>query len=233
MNKYIIWDFDGTLGYRSGMWAGALVEAARQVDPTGRVNEDDLRPHLKQGFPWHTPEVNHTEIVGRDEWWDALDSVSEAAFRLGGGYDAPSAQRMTALVRVIYPRPGSWQLYPDALSALQDLQRRNWRQLMLSNHVPELGDILRSLGIDRYFEHILSSARTGYEKPNRLAFQLAVQEIGPASNVCIIGDSYVADIEGARQVGIRGILVRNHDQRAEYFSESLFTVPAILDKIIS
>jgi putative hydrolase of the HAD superfamily len=43
---YLLWDFDGTLAYRHGMWSGTLVEILRQAMPACRATVDDIRPHL-------------------------------------------------------------------------------------------------------------------------------------------------------------------------------------------
>ncbi len=58
--QYLIWDFDGTLGYRSGMWSGTLLEVLRQEMPECPATVDDMRPYLQDGFPWHRPEQPHT-----------------------------------------------------------------------------------------------------------------------------------------------------------------------------
>jgi len=44
--RYLIWDFDGTLGYREGMWSATLVEVARRTAPGRAVTEEQVRPFL-------------------------------------------------------------------------------------------------------------------------------------------------------------------------------------------
>ena len=49
----VLWDFDGTLAYRDGMWRGCLVEALDEVAPGHGVIAADVKPGLRDGFPWH------------------------------------------------------------------------------------------------------------------------------------------------------------------------------------
>lgn len=58
---------------------------------------------------------------------------------------------------------------------------RVWRQLILSNHVPELVAIVEGLGIDCYFETVLRSGVTGYEKPHPASFAGALEIAGDPS----------------------------------------------------
>jgi phosphoglycolate phosphatase-like HAD superfamily hydrolase len=45
--KYLIWDFDGTLAYREGMWSGSLIEVLDREMPTHALTSDMLRPYLR------------------------------------------------------------------------------------------------------------------------------------------------------------------------------------------
>jgi putative hydrolase of the HAD superfamily len=55
-----LWDFDGTLAYRDGMWSGTLfsVLEKNKID----ISLENLKPHLAAGFTWHCPELLHKEI---------------------------------------------------------------------------------------------------------------------------------------------------------------------------
>ena len=109
--QYLIWDFDGTLGYRSGMWSGTLVEVLRQEMPECPATVEDMRPYLQAGFPWHHSEQPHTPHKTAEAWWAALLPVFERAFQYGarlgthpGSLAAASPER---LPRCCLPRRGS------------------------------------------------------------------------------------------------------------------------------
>lgn len=55
----------------------------------------------------------------------------------------------------------------------------------------------------------MTSARTGYEKPNPKMFAAALALAGTPERVWMVGDNPTADIAGAQAAGIPSILVRN------------------------
>jgi hypothetical protein len=50
LRKYLIWDFDGTLGYRSGAWRGPLAEVLLREIPESKLTAADFRPYLPRGI---------------------------------------------------------------------------------------------------------------------------------------------------------------------------------------
>ena len=60
------------------------------------------------------------------------------------------------------------------------------------------------LQITPYVHEIVSSEEAGAEKPSARIFHLALQKLKlPPERVCMIGDSYAKDVQGALQVGIK------------------------------
>jgi putative hydrolase of the HAD superfamily len=229
--KYLIWDFDGTLGYRQGgMWSAALLEILRQANPGHEVRLDQIRPYLQTGLPWHTPEQPHTEIQSSGQWWDALDRVFERAF-LGIGICPDQARLLARQVRRVYPDPAAWRLFEDVLPTLTDLSARGWKHLILSNHVPELRQIIHALGLDPYISCSFNSAETGYEKPHPQAFLSLLGTLEDIDSIWMIGDNLEADILGAQAAGLRGILVRGFHKGARYYCETLTGIPKILSTL--
>ncbi|WP_440334236.1 HAD-IA family hydrolase [Microbacterium sp.] len=68
--------------------------------------------------------------------------------------------------------------------------------------------MVESLGLAGLIEETLTSAAIGAEKPNPAIFEFAMTAAGvtPTDDVWMIGDNPVADVEGARNVGIRALL---------------------------
>jgi putative hydrolase of the HAD superfamily len=231
LSKALIWDFDGTLAFRrGGMWSVALVEVAAQEAPELCVTAEQLQVHLGSGFPWHTPEYEHLELDSADAWWDAIDPVFERAFVAAGV--APDLARCTARkVRDVYPDAQRWRLFDDVILALEQLSGQGWTHAILSNHVPELGQIVARLGLGGHVAPVINSAETGYEKPHPQAFGIVLEALGGVTTVVMIGDSLAADIEGARAVGIPGTLVRNNCAAYEHNCSGLSGVPGILRQL--
>ena len=71
--KTILWDFDGTLGYRhNGMWTASLLEAVHFIEPDHPIQYDELLPYLQKGFPWDEYETPHPQLSDPDTWWQAM-----------------------------------------------------------------------------------------------------------------------------------------------------------------
>ncbi len=227
-DRVILWDFDGTLGHRPGMWRGCLVEVLDEHEPGHGVEPEDLLPFLREGFPWDRAEVAHPELSDPDAWWAALQSLLATAYE-GARIETERARELAAHVRARYVDPShSWTLYADTIPVLDALRARGWRHLILSNHVPELPAIVAGLGLAPLLDAVLTSAAIGVEKPNPAAFELALERAGRPETVWMVGDNPVADVAGAEAVGIPAILVRTDDGAAVRRAGGLAEVAAIV-----
>ncbi len=210
-----MWDFDGTLGYRgrNGARLGfstCLVEVLDAHQPGHGIDRRAFHPFLQTGFPWHAPDMTHPHLCDPDEWWEALDPVFARALE-GVGLDERTAEQLSHAVRARYADPSEWCLYDDVLPVLRQLADAGWRHVVVSNHVPELPAIASGCGLDVLVEQVHTSAITGYEKPHREMFEIALRAAGSPETVWMVGDNVVADYEGAERLGIDAILVRHPD----------------------
>jgi putative hydrolase of the HAD superfamily len=203
----VIWDFDETLARRSGGWRHMLIDALDRESPGHSVTALDVEPGLRHGFPWHDWERAHPELSDPDLWWANLRPVLREALE-GAGVSAPVAERASARERSEYTRLDRWAVFPDTGPALTRLRAKGWRQAILSNHCPELPDLVSRLGIGDYFEVVLTSAAIGVEKPHPEAYARVLRDLGNPQTVWMVGDSPEVDIAGARRCGIPGVLVR-------------------------
>jgi len=226
--KVILWDFDGTLAYRDGMWSATLLEVLRSAFPHTTVTREAIRPYLETGFPWHTPSLPHTDIKSADEWWARFTPVFERAFK-AVGIDETRARELATQVRARFLDRSAWHLYDDVLPTLARLAEQGWSHQILSNHVPELADLVRDLELAERIRTVHCSALSGFEKPNPEAFRRAREQLPPGTAVWMIGDNMEVDILGAEACGIRSILVRKPDPRADRYSEGLAGVDALLN----
>ena len=94
------------------------------------------------------------------------------------------------------------------MPALHELSSRGWTHLILSNHVPELPEILDNLGLDGSFFRVFNSGEGGNEKPHPQAFNSVLETVVGAEAAWMVGDSLAADVRGAEAVGLPAVLVR-------------------------
>ena len=207
-DRLILWDFDGTLAFRTGMWRGAMIEVLDRHAPGHGVRAEALRPYMRDVFPWHRAGTAHPELSEPEAWWAPIHGVMAAAYE-GVGLTAHDARRFARAARAHYvDHRHGWALFDDTLEVLGALRDEGWRHAVLSNHVPELPQLAAGLGLDGLLEAIHSSALIGYDKPHPGAFAAALDAAGRPSTVWMVGDNPVADVGGAQALGIPAVLVR-------------------------
>lgn len=203
----LIWDFDGTLAYRDGMWSGAMLDVLSNHDVAHTITVADIRPHVASGFPWHEPHIPHGNSASADAWWAPMCAQFEQAY-IALGIPSERAVALGVAVRDEFCRPDAWQLYDDVLPTMKELSLRGWEHVVLSNHVPELPLLVEHLGLAPIVREVFTSATIGYDKPHPQAFKHVLDRYRSVRNVWMIGDNPIADVAGAAAVGIPGILVR-------------------------
>lgn len=217
--RYLIWDFDGTLAYRPGLWSGTMVEVLRRFAGLD-VDVETIRPFMQKGFPWDNHNQTNPPMRTADSWWAAMHPVFENAF-VGCGVSPEQSKALAGEVRAVYTDIARWKLFDDTSDVLSELFAEDWRHVILSNHVPELPLLVHGLGLSPLIQRIVNSAETGFEKPHPGAFQSVLVAMDNPEDVWMIGDSMHADVLGAEAAGVRAILVRNNDPRALRRAESL------------
>lgn len=223
----LIWDFDGTLGYREHNWEGAMVEVLAEYFPGRGFDRDLIISGLNSGFPWHESSKYYPELRDARQWWKAVNRVFVRIF-LSLGLSMADAGRLSEKVRPQYLSIDKWKLYSDSIHVLHGLQDLGFQQYLVSNHVPELPEILKTLNIHHFFKGVFVSSLVGYNKPNPLIIGKSDPNLLSCENVYVIGDRYESDILMAREMGKTGILVRAHDERAAFQFENLTALEAFL-----
>lgn len=230
LKSTILWDFDGTLAYREGMWSGVLIKVLDDNLVSHGIKIEDIRPFLKECFPWHYPEKAHHHLSDSKKWWSNLEKNFIATYQCLG-IDRRCAIKLAKLVRHMYIDPAGFTLYGDTVETLRYFYKKGWSNIILSNHVPELSEIVDGIGIGELIDHCITSARIGYEKPNKESFQIALEIANNPEEAWMVGDNRVADIEGAEAVGLKAILVRQpKDEEVKYYSRSLAGVIDIIEQ---
>ncbi len=226
--KVVFWDFDETLTYREWQWRGALAQVAQDADPPLDLTMQDIRPYLQSGQPWHEPEVPHTHLATADQWWEYMEGVLARSF-MAAGVPEHTARALSKKVRGEYLDMRYWHVYDDVVPALEALAAEGWRHCVVSNHVPELDEIVEGVGLGGYFDAVLSSAVVGYEKPHPAIYAMAKGRFPGAEEMWMVGDSYEADYVGAEACGIRAILVRKEHPGAARYCEGLACVVEMIE----
>jgi len=196
--RAVLFDVDFTLS-RPGPELGA--DAYRRVGAAHGLSLDpelyeaarigafaDLRMH---------PELEHDEEI-----WIAF---TEDIVRGMGGAAIGARACAVEIVRR-WEIHANFDLYDDAIPVLEALRACELRIGLISNGQRDLEAFARHHKLD--VDVAVGSKSHGRTKPHASIFETALGSLGvAAAETVMVGDSYADDIEGARALGMRAILL--------------------------
>ena len=119
---------------------------------------------------------------------------------------------LDACAREIYVEWAACQhffLYDDVTPALRRLAEDGYRVGLISNSHRSLASFQQHFDLHGLIAGAISSSEHGYLKPHPSIFEAALKLLDvEAAESVMVGDSLEHDIEGARRVGMHGVLVR-------------------------
>jgi putative hydrolase of the HAD superfamily len=216
----VLWDFDGTLARRPGLWSGCVLEVLDEHVPGHTGTTQGIREDLRGGFPWHRPDRAHPELCDAEAWWEAMLSPIAAAIERCGVQSQSAPELARHVRRRFVDGSRGWEAFADSRGALESTRRAGWRNVVLSNHVPELEELVRHVGLDDLIERVFCSAHTGFEKPHPRAFLDALDACGQPRLRWMVGDNPAADVAGAESLGIPAVLIRSTQEARRRCSDA-------------
>ena len=150
----------------------------------------------------------HPELAHDDEVWVAFTE----RIILGMGGDAGSARACAVEMARAWEHAENFELYEDAIPVLTELRRYDLKLGLVSNTGRDLDVFVAHHALD--VDAALASRVHGKTKPDPTIFRAALArlEVEPA-DAAMVGDSLEDDIAGAREVGIRAVLL---DRESRY-----------------
>ena len=207
MIRAVLFDVDFTLakpgpdlgpeGYRAlGARFGLELDPARY---------DQARVAAIETLERH-PELEHDEEV-----WVAF---TERIVR-GMGGDAEAARECALEMTQAWAQAENFELYEDVLPVLAELRRLGVGIGLVSNTGRDLDAFVAHHGLD--VDVAISSGAFGKTKPHESIFRAALERIGvEPRDAAMVGDSLEDDVEGARALGMRGLLVDREGRHPEW-----------------
>jgi putative hydrolase of the HAD superfamily len=101
-----------------------------------------------------------------------------------------------------------FEMYDDVPDVLREIHSAGIKIGLISNSHRCLASFQTHFELEGLFDVALSSVEHGYMKPHRSIFEAALKavQVDPAAAV-MVGDSLTHDVDGARRLGMRGVLV--------------------------
>ncbi len=232
MIKTVFFDFGGTLGFEPLPHAESLhnfltehgIEATKEEVKAG---EQAMRAFDEERLAQNGG--NRSKSLAERYWFNVCLRFAREISSVPDSQDL--AEFLHANYQII-----PYELYDDTIPALETLRARGLSLGIISNYdAPTLEFSTRGLGLRPYFEMVLSSRCAESEKPETKIFEEACRRIGadPATSMHV-GDSFEADVEGAKKVGITPVWVYRDGQtpaRDCHVVKELTELPALVDQL--
>jgi putative hydrolase of the HAD superfamily len=127
--------------------------------------------------------------------------------RIMGG-QGPGVERVARDIYDDWAEHRHFELYDDVPEALRALKAGGFRLGLISNSHRPLESFEAHFNLEGLISARVSSAEYGFLKPHPRIFRAALDLMQVrAENAAMVGDSMAHDVEGARQVGMRPILL--------------------------
>ncbi|GIW42897.1 MAG: hypothetical protein KatS3mg077_0179 [Candidatus Binatia bacterium] len=191
-----IWEILADVCAASGKDARPL-EIERFVRSVWSVGQLRAEESLKNGGNYSDSDE---EFIG--QFW----VLSETVFRQLG-VTGPTEQLFAEFLRRFW-HAEQWQLFPDTLEAIRELRALGLRVGVLSNAPTNMPLLLERLGVLAHLDYVVISAAEGVRKPDKRIFARALERAGTKpSETAHVGDMYVEDVLGGRNVGLHAFLI--------------------------
>ena len=167
----------------------------------------------------------HPELEHDDEIWFRF---TERIIR-GMGGEADSAYDCAVEITRGWERHENFELYDDVPETFTALRAADLRIGLVSNSARDVREFARHHALD--VDAGISSFHHGRTKPHASIFRAVLDLLGvEAAEAVMVGDQVADDIEGARAVGMRAILIDRDGLHPEFELriESLRELPALL-----
>ena len=139
----------------------------------------------------------------RAEW----AALVQATF--SGLLDQPPSRALFSELYRRFAEPDAWQVFDDVCPCLDALASAGLKLGVISNWDQRLVPLLRRLKLHNYFDAVAVSCQVGYTKPSPVIFRRAASRLRlPPQAILHIGDSFAADVEGARSAGLKAAWLR-------------------------
>ena len=167
----------------------------------------------------------HPELLHDDAIWHRFT----AEIFLGMGGPQEIASECATEIEQGWEVSENFELFEDALPVLEELRRARLRIGLVSNGIRDLTEFVAHHGLD--VDAIVDSRTHGRVKPHPTIFQAALELLGvDAADAVMVGDSLEEDVEGARALGMRAILIDREGRHPDVEERlpDLYGLPAAL-----
>jgi len=107
--------------------------------------------------------------------------------------------------------PTIFRLYDGAFEVLSVLGKK-YKLALVSNCAIGLSNVIEAMGLNEFFEAVVLSYEVGVRKPESRMYHEALKRLKLNPSECIFVSDEISDLEGARKIGLKTILVRQGER---------------------
>lgn len=173
---------------------------------------DDLLESSRPGDEARTVSTEQRVTLGAEEL------IAGCLQRQGFAADRATISRIRRAMAI--PIDARFQPLPGAGDLLRSIDELGMRSIITSNtywrDADSYWEDFRMLGVADLIADIVTSVDAGHLKPHPAVFQMAMQRAGVSADRCVvIGNKEANDVEPAKALGMRAILVHPDDPAPE------------------
>lgn len=141
--------------------------------------------------------------------------ISRVLNEFGFNLNPTDPRIISSVEAFMRPLIKSLKLEEHVPMVLQELKKK-YRLGLVSNfaYPPTIKQTLRKFGLSKFFDAVVISGDIGWRKPSPKIFEKALRALHvSASEAVFVGDAPFHDIAGAKQVGMKTVLLRRLGER--------------------
>jgi HAD superfamily hydrolase (TIGR01549 family) len=207
--RAILFDLDGTLRYNRPRFNDILADFAIEYGAEN-TRENRCRAERWLHYYWAQSSDELSDMQTYEglsaKFWENHTRRYLIAF-------GHPPDRAGTLAPEIYSRmnteydPQPW-VPPDVFEVLQGLKQARFLLGIVSNRTNPFGEELKALGLNSYLDLMLTAGEANSWKPDTGIFLKAAADLHILPSEAIyVGDNYYADVVGARNAGLRPVLL--------------------------
>ncbi len=159
--------------------------------------------HFERQHAEHLETLHLKVLAGETQIDEARVERFRRLFAAAGG-DERQAAAAAAKYRACYV--AARQAVPGARALLTRLREHARIGVVSNNLLAEQREKMEQCGLDEYVDVLIVSEQAGMAKPDPRIFEIALARLDAApQDALMIGDSWTADVEGARAAGIPAV----------------------------
>jgi HAD superfamily hydrolase (TIGR01549 family) len=173
--------------------------------------------------------IRHGDSTDAQRAWLYMELVLENAGVTLGDASAAALREL----RAYHAEHNLWEhVAADVVPALERFARLGLTLVVVSNANGALQRMLDRVGLTPHFHTICDSCVEGVEKPDPRFFAIAVERSGavPAQTMHV-GDLYHVDVVGARNSGLRQMLIDPYDLYQDYDADRVRSLDDLADRL--